>query len=1134
NVWLAQDGTARIGDFGLAIALDRSRITQEGVLVGTVAYMPPEQAMGRPPDARSDLYAVGAMLYEMVTGRTPFLGDDVVAIISQHVNTPPVAPSWHNSKVPSALEALILQLLEKDPQKRPQSAAAVTEALDRVNVSSPSTEAPVPALEPKGRAAWGRFVGRREELGQLKQALEDALSGRGSLVMLVGEPGIGKTRTAEEFGVHARLRGAQVLTGRSYEGDVEVPYFPFIEAFRQYVRARPDAELRQELGSGAPEVASLVSEVRERFPDIPQSAALEGEAERLRLFDSVAAFLRNASAATPLVLHLDDLHWADKPSLLLLRYLARTVGSERIVVVGTYRDVELDRNHPLSEVLGELRREPVFRRILLRGLPDEDVMAFLMALADDEPDEETLAARQALAEVLHRETEGNPFFLGEVLSHLVESGKIVWEGGRWQSSVASITDLGIPEGVREVVGRRLSNLSDACNRMLTVASAMPAGFSWESVSAVSEDDEATLLDALDEALASRLIAERKDERTATYEFSHALVRQTLYEELSAPRRVLLHRRIGEALESLFGDNPGPQLAELAHHFFQAAPGGDVHKAIDYAVRAGERSASSAAYAEAIAHYERAVQAFELLAADDPERRCDVLLALAQAHNRSGTSDGARQAAIEAGDLARSTGDAERLALAALFQFSEFAVDLLEVERRVELLEEAHDALGPEDRPSRVRLLARLALEFSTTEIQRSRTFSREAVAVARRLDDPEALAIALNAKHASLFGADHLEERLRLSEELGRVASDAGRSDIEFQAHYSEVFDRLEMGDAAGARHAFEAHESLAQHTREPVGLWQVAVLRCMFVLLEGHFEEAERHAQAALDLAQRFQNDGGMIMYSIQISRVRSEQGRLEELEAVMRERLERNPHVGWQSRIAQIYAETDRLEECRREFESIAKHDFADIGSDIGWLLTMGYLAEACAYLGDERRAQLLYELLLPHANRNIVVLAAAVNGSVSRPLGILATALGRFDAAIAHLQEAQAMNERMGAPSLAARVQHDQAQTLLARGAPGDREAALALANRALQTAQELGMQMLVRNCLTTKLKAQGIDSSETQHSIYAVVAAVQKRPPDLDFSTAPDGTVTLMFSDMVDFTRMTEQLGDERAHQVVQVH
>jgi hypothetical protein len=284
NVWLAEDGSARLGDFGLALALDRSRITQEGMMVGTAAYMPPEQALSGEVGLRSDLYALGAVLYEMLAGRPPFLGDDVVAVISQHINTAPVAPSWHNPEIPRVLEGLILRLLAKDPGQRPESAAVVRRELARAaSIGAevvPSEERA--AANPLDRLAAGVFVGRDRELGQLRGAFDDALSGRGRILMLVGEPGIGKTRTAEELATYARLRGAQVLWGRCYEGEGAPAYWPWVQIIRAYVHDREPGSLMSEMGPGAADIAEVVSEVRERLPGLPKPPELEPEQARTR------------------------------------------------------------------------------------------------------------------------------------------------------------------------------------------------------------------------------------------------------------------------------------------------------------------------------------------------------------------------------------------------------------------------------------------------------------------------------------------------------------------------------------------------------------------------------------------------------------------------------------------------------------------------------------------------------------------------------------------------------------------------------------------------------------------------------------------------------------------------------------
>lgn len=621
NVWLTSDGTVKLGDFGLAIALDRSRMTLAGTMVGTVAYMPPEQAMGGNPDSRADLYSLGAMLYEMVTGRPPFLGDDTVSVIGQHLNTPPIAPTWHNPQCPTAMESLILQLLAKSPTDRPASAADVRERL-RLIADAPAeirTDTPAAAQGGLGRLAWGRFVGRTDELGILKTALDAALGGQGSLVMLVGEPGIGKTRLAQEALVYAQLRGAQTLWGRCYEAESAFPYMPFVEALRQYVATRPDDALRAELGNGASDVAKLVSEVRQRVPASALISEIPPDQERQRLYESVVTFLRNAAVATPIVLVLDDLHWADAPTLNLLRNLARSVKGSRLLVIGTYRDVDLDRRHPLAEMLADLRRERLFERVLLRGMTPHEVSALLEMVAQHELDQQGVV----LAAALHRATEGNPFFIEETLRHLVETGRIFRREGRWVSNTTNVDDMGIPEGVREVIGRRLSRLSLACNDALTSAAVLGREFEFAVLGAMTGLDEDSLLAVIEEALEAQAIVEVKGKAVAAYVFSHALVRQTLYEELSLPRKQRLHARSAAAIETVHVRSVSNHVASLASHYRLAGVAGDPDKAIMYSIRAGDAAQAAFAHEEAANHLEGALEVMEDIGAE-PTRRAELL------------------------------------------------------------------------------------------------------------------------------------------------------------------------------------------------------------------------------------------------------------------------------------------------------------------------------------------------------------------------------------------------------------------------------------------------------------------------------------------------------------------------------
>jgi class 3 adenylate cyclase/tetratricopeptide (TPR) repeat protein len=1141
NIWLGGDGSAKLGDFGLAVAIDRSRLTREGMMVGTTSYMPPEQAVGGEVTPKSDLYSLGCALYEMVTGRPPFLGDDSVAVISQHINTAPVAPSWHNPAVPTALDLLITQLLKKAPAERPQDARAVADELRRIRERSTVEsviEAPSPAANLRG-LAWGQFVGRRQEMDQLKSALESALSGHGNLAMLAGEPGIGKTRLAEEFAVYASLRGAQVLTGRCFEGEVTLPYRPFIEAFRQYVRSRPDAELRGELGDGAPEVAKLVSEVHQRFPDIPQAQPLEAEAERLRLYESVSTFIRNASTANPIVLFLDDIHWADKPSLLLMRYLARAIAGQRVLLLGAYRDVELDRTHPLSEVMATLRRETPYQRVLLRGLAEEDVLGLIET---EDTSEELSAGRRALAAALYKETEGNPFFIREVLSLLVEEGKLVHENGHWVARVSSVSELGIPEGVREVVGKRLSRVSEGCNRMLTLASTMTGGFTWEELKAIADVGEAELVELVEEALATQLIQERKGEQVGTYDFTHALIRQTLYGELSTPRRVMLHRQIGNALEAFYGSNVEPHLSELAHHFYQAAPGGDVDKAIDYATRAGDRAVEQLAHEEAAEHYSLALQALDLTDASDDRQRYDLLMALGQAYYRSDLSEKAMATLEQAVQLGVALGDAQLQGEAAV------AYDLA-VQRgplafspvAVPVLERALEACGSEPSGLRARLLAALSLSLATpghleAEREQRLAIAREAKTVAELAGDGIARVNALRALHRAVEGPEWVEERLPVSRELIAVAEASDARTDALSGHLFLIGDLAQLGEMDEVKNEIALTCSLADQMREPTYSGWRPLWDAMLLTREGRFEEAERRVIEVGPIAQRTQHPGWIATFSAQFFTIRWAQGRLGELEQIVLQRLEEMPGLrAWQVALVILYLDTERPDQAREWFERLAAEDFADIPRDDTWIVTITLAANAAHRLGDTRRAAQLYEILEPYAQRQVTVgFAFICQGSASLMLGEAAATMGRWDDAERHFQEALAFNERTRTPPWLAATQFAYAGMLRARGGPGDDEKPVSLVNWALATFEELGMAKYVERALALKMELQGVPSSDFKTSIDAVASAVQHERPDLRPHAAPDGTVTLLFSDIEGSTALNERLGDQRWMALLREH
>ena len=615
NVFLTEDGTAKVGDFGLAVVLDRSRITQQGSLVGTAAYMPPEQALGGEVTPQSDFYALGAMLYEMVAGRPPFAGDDATAVISQHINTPPVAPSWHTEHCPPPLEALILQMLNKDPAERPQTVEALLAALEAVDPEEQSSRHSDSDANPLEGLARGVFVGRNSELDRLKGAFDEAFAVRGSVVMVVGEPGIGKTRTTQELETYARMRGARVLWGRAHEASGAPAYWPWKQVGDSHARFVTPAEVSEDLDS------AQAAELSRIFPVLggQPAEATDAAAAQFRLYDAYTAFMRAGSNRAPLLIVLDDLHWADQPSLLLLQHMARELGRMRILIVGTYRDTDLSRTHPLSEALAELNREGGFQRVVLRGLSESEVGAYIHGVSNIEPS-------HGLVTRIFEETEGNPFFLSEVVNLMVQEGTI---------GADSVSDIAIPDGVREAIGRRLNLLSDEANELLTTAVVVGREFPFETLRELFRGgDDRDLVRLIDEGLGARVIEELQG--VARYQFTHAQIQETLLAEISTTRRVLINGEIADALEERYGDRADERASRLAQHFYESATLTERHaqKAVHYSRTAAHQAEEQSGWAEAARHYEHCLTLLTAPGRDLDGSEAELLLRLGAAGHSS--------------------------------------------------------------------------------------------------------------------------------------------------------------------------------------------------------------------------------------------------------------------------------------------------------------------------------------------------------------------------------------------------------------------------------------------------------------------------------------------------------------------
>jgi DNA-binding CsgD family transcriptional regulator/tetratricopeptide (TPR) repeat protein len=927
------------------------------------------------------------------------------------------------------------------------------------------------------------FVGREAELRELLAALERASAGRGQVLLLVGEPGIGKTRLAEELSGSARECGALVLWGQCYEWEGAPPYWPWVQALRACLRALDVDTLRAALGRGVADIAQVVPEVGEVVPDLPDLPPLEPAQARFRLFDSLATFLGNLARSRPLVIVLEDLHWADKPSLLLLQFLARAARDARLLVLGTYRNVEVGRQHPLAEALAELARQPESRRVMLRGLPRDDVARYVALVAGREPP-------GALVDAVYHETEGNPFFVSEVVRLLAADGALARPD-------AAAWDPRVPESVREVVGRRLERLSADCNRILSVAAVIGREFSLPLLERASELDAGRLLDLLDEAVQAQIVHEQ--DSLAHYRFSHVLIQETLYDELSTATRVRLHARTGEALEQLHAANTDVVVADLARHFFQAAPLGKADQAIAYAVQAAEQANTQIAWEEAARHFERALQALDLIDRSDSRQRCTLLLALAEAQYRSGDAARAESTFRRAAMLARQMGAFEQLA-EAITAYVGFTIGFTYGELRP-LIEEILDGLDTGDSVLRVKVLAKLAtaLYFLPETLERREALVEEAVTMARRLDDPAALAYALLSRHEALWRPDNVAERLADTTEVVRIANDTAVPEVSFAGHLWRFYALMELGDIAEADHDLEALARLVEEWRAPAGRWTVKMLRAMRALLAGRFAESEHLIEQARPIGQLThpRQWGGSVdrAYWRFVAAIRREIGKPEEIEELVEPLIAQIPtgtlwydaNRNLRSLLAALYCDIGRETDARAEFERLAAQEFADFARDPLWLNSIAFLTEACVHLQDLPRANTLYALLEPYARLNLFNRQGIIcYGSAAYYLGLLATAVSRWDDAERHFADALALNERMGARPYVAHTQHAWAAMLARRGRPDDAARARDLARQALGTAEELGMTRLVERVQTliATLTAPPAVDAKNKESIYGL--------------------------------------------------
>jgi class 3 adenylate cyclase/tetratricopeptide (TPR) repeat protein len=892
--------------------------------------------------------------------------------------------------------------------------------------------------------ATGSFVGRQQEFETLVSALDEAIAGQGRLVMLVGEPGIGKTRIALELANHAALRRAEVLWGRCYESEGAPPYWPWVQAIRSYAREHDSEHLQAVMGGGAINIAEIVDDIRARLPDLGVRASTQDPKQaRFRLFDSIAAFLRNASEIQPVLLVLEDLHAADTDSLLLLEFLASQLLGAKLLLLGTYRDVEVTRQHPLTGVLAEVGRTQPFERILLRGLSEDETSDFVATRSGVAPPSDLVAA-------LHAQTEGNPLFVTEVVRFLAEEGHFEPGApitrGSWQAR--------IPERVREVIGQRLNRLSEASMRALTLAAVIGRSFGFAQLRPLVDDlTEDQLVDALEEGLILRLIEEIPD-TVGLYQFSHALIRETLLEELSTARRVRLHARIAEVLEELYGGDAEDYAAELAYHFGEAATVLGSEKVVRFSQLAGEQAIAAHAYQEAGAHFERAL-AFKEQQAMDAET-ASLLFGLARAEL------GAREL-YELGDtLARMVRAFEYFAGIG-DEASAVVVAAHPIPPVWEPTEVPHVVaraltMVSEDSLDAGQLLSTLGWFLAVHQRDYSRgcdAFERS-LAIAREHGD---LALErrtlVNAAHA-----DYWQQEWSACQEKGlhaidlSVQADDQRTEMaarEWPARVGAIIGNVEDAKT----HAATA-VALAQKLRERHELANACMYSGWLYALEGDWQTARDLSDRALALEPREpRNLATRALLELQVGALDDGERHLQQLLDPRRvtawSLLEKFAMAAFLPMAARVTGDDQRLDLARETAEAALAATkmppFMHLYGRIG-----------LAFVAVQRTDRLLAaeQYAAFESQRGTAIMMAGI--AVDRVLGLLAATLGQEEKARRHLEDAIAFTRRANYRPEYAWAASDYADLLVEQGLPGDSERAHELHDEALATARSLAMRPL----------------------------------------------------------------------------
>src|SRR4051794_21491702 len=889
-----------------------------------------------------------------------------------------------------------------------------------------------------------RLVGRESEWAELAEAWKRSEAGALEVVLIGGEAGAGKTRLAAEVARHCHDTGASVLLG-TCDAELALPYQPWVHALDHLLRCLPDFGRPALSNRDLADLLVLLPQLERMLPGLPRPPASDPETERYLLFSAVDRVLSIAAHSTPMVILLDDLHWAGRQTLELLRHLVRSGSAAHLMIIATFRDSAADHAEAFAECLVELQRSECVSRIRLGGLDVAGVEQYVAGALGQELDGDL----RMLAAAATERSGGNAFFLGELWRHLIHHGVVVRQDDRWVVR-RDISSVGAPDSVKEVVGSRMARLSRRARRPLELAAV--AGQRVESrvlslATGMAADEVAAGLDELVDCGFLVVVGGH----LLTYQFGHALVRDTVEEVMSRSVRAALHLRIAEALEQIYEPDQRSVYAELARHFCAASAVGGLDRGVAYGRLAAAQAKSSGAYDEAISH----LQAIVGLVPSESVEATELQVELGQVQMRKGHAFKAQDTYKAAFESARRNGRAEQAAHAALGYEEAVHQPGAPGGPAVRMVSEAIRLIGDQEGPLPVHLQASLSRSLYLAGDQAGAIDAGEtALAMARAIDDPESLIAVLQA--LTVVSADP-PRMLEASTELRDVAMRIGDSWSAAYATGTMFRVQVVLGDLAQAAEVLKQHHVLADRGRFLVFQFMAEVYETILALAAGRFDDAEQFAERAHAIGYSSDTVFDAGVYGLQMFAIRREQGRLADVLPLMRLLSEGDGQAIWQPGLTVLYAELGMIDDARRQLESLAPGVFAVVPRDSVWPACLTFLAEACIACADMAHAELLLSELDQYAGRNLMVAMTTCFGPADRLRGGLAHLLGRVDDAETHFQAAMALADRSESPVWRAHVHHDWGLLALANG---DLTRAHALAKQALETATALGMGTLVQ--------------------------------------------------------------------------